>query len=223
MVGQGPVVSKAHPNLERKAIRLLCNANLSEGYVPIKDASLPEINLIGGIFSSKLGGKPANQRTRLAFFAGGDHGPVRPILFKYWEGKDDDILVFKKLPKKYSYHDLMKSSKYCICPGGYEVNSPRIVEAIYNECVPVILADGFVLPFSDVLDWNAFSLHLPEKDIPNLKLILSEIPNNRYEEMHANVKQIQRHFLLTDPSKRYDALHMILHSIWLRRLNMKLH
>ncbi|KAF3679688.1 putative DNA mismatch repair protein MSH4-like [Capsicum annuum] len=51
----------------------------------------------------------------------------------------------------------------------YEVNSPRIVEAIYYECVPVIIAENFALPFSEVHNWSAFSVVVSEKDITRLK------------------------------------------------------
>jgi hypothetical protein len=61
---------------------------------------------------------------------------------------------------------------------GYEVNSPRIVEAIYYECVPVIIADNFVLPFDDALNWSTFSVAVPERDIPKLKEILLAIPES---------------------------------------------
>lgn len=218
----GPYVSKAHHHLEEHAIRVLCNANSSEGFVPDKDASLPEINLVGGNMPAKLGGPPMKKRPYLAFFAGRDHGPVRPILYKHWEGKDDDVKVFQELPAKYSYQDLMKKSKFCLCPGGYEVNSPRIVEAIYRDCIPVVIADKFVLPFSDVLDWDAFSIRVMEKDIPELKTILQAVPVAKYKEMQERVRQVQRHFLLNQPPRRYDLFHMILHSVWLRRLNIQL-
>ncbi|KAI5077365.1 hypothetical protein GOP47_0007189 [Adiantum capillus-veneris] len=220
----GPYVSKANPHLEKRAIRVLCNANSSEGFVPHRDASLPEINLVGGHIPAVLGGPPMKERQFLAFFAGRDHGPVRPVLYKYWEGKDDDIKVFHNLPphSKYTYQDYMKRSKFCLCPGGYEVNSPRIVEAIYNDCIPVIIADGFVLPFSDVLNWDAFSIRVVEKDIPNLQSILQAVSESKREEMQERVRQVKRHFLLNQPPQSYDLFHMILHTVWLRRLNFHL-
>ncbi len=90
---------------------MLCNANSSEGYVPYKDASLPEINLVGGNIPTELGGPPAHERPYLAFFAGGDHGPVRPHLFEYWKEKDKDVRVYQELPAGLNYQQLMKESR----------------------------------------------------------------------------------------------------------------
>ena len=114
----------------------------------------------------------------------------------------------------------MKKSKYCICPSGHEVASPRIVEAIYAECVPVLISQHYVLPFSDVLDWGSFSVQVSVDEIPNLKKILLGIPQDRYIRMQERVKQVQRHFVVNNPPKRFDVFHMIIHSIWLRRLNV---
>ncbi|PKU78056.1 putative glycosyltransferase [Dendrobium catenatum] len=152
------------------------------------------------------------------------HGRVRPILLEHWgNGKDEDMKIFGPLPnqisKKISYIEHMKSSKFCICPMGFEVNSPRIVEAFYYECVPVIIADNFVLPFEEVLDWSAFSVVVAEKDIPNLKDILLRIPLRKYIRMQQCVKRLQRHFLWHPRPEKYDLFHMILHSIWFSRLN----
>ncbi|KAG2238134.1 hypothetical protein Bca4012_079796 [Brassica carinata] len=97
-----------------------------------------------------------------------------------------------------TYVQHMNSSKYCLCPMGYEVNSPRIVEAIYYECVPIIIPDNFVLPFSELLDWSAFSVVVPEKEIPRLKEILLEIPMRRYLKMQMNMKMVQKHFLIME-------------------------
>ncbi|CAM8961776.1 unnamed protein product [Rhodiola kirilowii] len=219
----GPEVSRAVPNLYKYSIRVLCNANTSEGFVPSKDVSFPEINLVTGHAEGFIGGPSPSKRTILAFFAGGLHGPIRPILVQHWENKDPDMQVHRYLPKGVSYYDMMKKSKFCLCPSGYEVASPRIVEALYAGCVPVLLSSGYVAPFSDVLNWKAFSVVVPVEDIPNLKQILSRISSKSYIRMQRRGVQVRRHFVVNSPPKRFDVYHMILHSIWLRRLNIRIH
>ncbi|XP_020224386.1 probable glycosyltransferase At3g07620 [Cajanus cajan] len=203
------------------AIRVLCNANISEHFNPKKDASFPEINLVTGDTTDLIGGYPTRNRTILAFFAGQMHGRIRPVLFQHWESKDKDVLVYQKLPDGVSYHETMKKSRYCICPSGFEVASPRIVEAIYAQCVPVIISQQYVLPFSDVLNWDSFSVQILVSDIPKLKEILLGISEEKYLRLQEGVRQVQRHFVVNNPPKRYDVFHMIIHSIWLRRLNVR--
>eukprot|EP00253_Pinus_taeda_P026730 PITA_26730 len=222
----GPYTTKEHPELRSNAIKVLCNADLSEGYfVSGKDGALPETNLYGLQQPPRgLGGLPIRKRSILAFFAGGSHGRVRPVLFKYWKDKDPSMKIYENLPpeiaKEKSYINHMKDSKYCLCPMGYEVSSPRLVEAIYYDCVPVIIADHFFLPFSEVLNWESFSITVAEKDIPNLKTILLGISGRRYMSMQLRLSKVRKHFLWHRNSpQRYDIFHMILHSVWRSRLN----
>ncbi|KAH7512072.1 hypothetical protein FEM48_Zijuj12G0051700 [Ziziphus jujuba var. spinosa] len=219
----GPETSSSVLNLKKNSIRVLCNANTSEGFNPSKDVSFPEINLLTGGTNGLLGGPSASHRPVLAFFAGGLHGPIRPILLEHWENKDEDIKVQQYLPKGVSYYDMMRKSKYCICPSGYEVASPRVVEAIYTGCVPVLISDHYVPPFSDVLKWKSFSVEVAVKDIPNLKRILMDISPRQYIRMQRRVIQVRKHFVVNSPPQRFDVFHMILHSIWLRRLNVRVH
>lgn len=219
----GPETSKSVPNLYKNSIRALCNANTSEGFKPAKDVSIPETNLQTGTIHGIVGGPSPSKRSVLAFFAGGVHGPVRPVLLEHWEHKDEDLQVHKYLPKGVSYYDMLRKSKFCLCPSGYEVASPRVVEAIYTGCVPVLISDHYVPPFSDVLNWKSFSVEVSVNDIPNLKKILTSISPRQYIRMQRRVGQVRRHFEVHSPPTRFDVFHMILHSIWLRRLNFRLH
>lgn len=218
---QGPYASGGHSHLFSNSIRVLCNANTSEGFDPMKDVSLPGMNLRSAV--PDVGGPSASGRPILAFFAGGNHGPVRPVLTKYWKDKDKDMQVHEYLPKGVSYIDFMRKSRFCLCPSGYEVASPRIMEAIFLECVPVTINDRYVLPLSDVLNWKSFSVQVSVEDIPNLKNILMSISTRQYIRMQRRGKMVQRHFMLNSPPKRFDLYHMLLHSIWLRRLNIRIH
>ncbi|CAN8256668.1 unnamed protein product [Cochlearia groenlandica] len=217
-----PDVSAVDQELYKHFIRALCNANSSEGFTPMRDVTLPEINIQHGQLGFVHTGEPPQNRKLLAFFAGGSHGEVRKILFEHWKEKDKDVLVYENLPRTLNYTKMMDKAKFCLCPSGWEVASPRIVEALYSGCVPVIIADGYVLPFSDVLNWKRFSVHVPISKIKDIKKILEEITEEDYLNMQKRVLEVRKHFVVNRPSKPYDMLHMIMHSIWLRRLNVQI-
>ncbi|CAM6121879.1 unnamed protein product [Calypogeia fissa] len=219
----GPATTRDHDELRKNAMKVVCNADVSETYVLGKDASLPEIYL-HDYKPVKVGGPGAAKRRFLAFFAGQKmHGHVRPVLLEHWKDKDPDMKIYEVLPKdverKMNYVEHMKNSKYCLCAAGFEVNSPRIVESIYYECVPVIIADNFALPFSDVLNWSTFSVTIPESEIPNLKTILLNISDRKYKAMQKRLSRVRRHFIWNDEPVKYDVFHMIMHSVWMSRLN----
>ncbi|XP_011017849.1 PREDICTED: probable glycosyltransferase At5g20260 [Populus euphratica] len=217
-----PDISGANPDLYRNFIRVLCNANTSERFEPQRDVSIPEINIPKGKLGPPHKGLPPSKRSIFAFFAGGAHGYIRKVLLENWKDKDDEIQVHEYLDRKGTdYFELMGKSKFCLCPSGYEVASPRVVAAIQLGCVPVTISDNYTLPFSDVLDWSKFSVHIPSEKIPEIKTILKKISSQRYLIMQMRVKQVQRHFELNRPARPYDLLHMLLHSVWLRRLNVK--
>ncbi|CAL1386389.1 unnamed protein product [Linum trigynum] len=203
-------------------IRSLCNADIKEGFVFGKDTSLPETYVRNAQKPLRdLGGQPPSKRSTLAFFAGNMHGYVRPILLQHWENKDPEMKIYGNMPRSKgnkNYINHMRSSKYCICPKGYEVNSPRVVEAIFHDCVPVIISDNFVPPFLEVLNWESFAVFVMEKDIPDLKRILVGIPERRYLQMQMRVRKVQQHFLWHPRPVKYDVFHMVLHSIWYNRV-----
>ncbi|XP_047323828.1 probable glycosyltransferase At5g25310 [Impatiens glandulifera] len=222
----GPHASQGHPQVYNNSIRVLCNANSSEGFNPLKDVSLPEINLYDGNISPKLAHPSPNNYTDrpiLAFFAGGLHGPIRPIILHHWKSQTKPtIQVHEYLPNGSDYNSYLLRSKFCLCPSGYEVASPRIVEAIYAECIPVIISDHYVLPFSDVLNWKAFSIEVKVSEIPMMEEILMGVSEEKYLRLLKGLRAVRRHFVFNQPAKRFDVFHMILHSVWLRRLNVRL-
>ncbi|KAK6118363.1 hypothetical protein DH2020_047934 [Rehmannia glutinosa] len=219
----GPDATGGNPELFRNLIRVLCNANVSEGFNPTRDVPLPEIKVPDDV---KLGPPDLTQsqpnRSVLAFFAGGPHGYVRERLFQHWKDRDDDVQVYQYLPKNVNYFESMSRARYCLCPSGYEVASPRLIESMHAGCVPVIISDGYALPFSDVLDWRRFSVHVPVAEIPEIKNILEGISREEYLEMQKRVLEVKKHFVLQRPAQPFDLLHMVIHSVWLRRLNFRL-
>ncbi|VFQ89303.1 unnamed protein product [Cuscuta campestris] len=203
-------------------IRGLCNADIRAGFVVGKDVSIPTTY----VHSAKNptednGGNPSSsERSILAFFAGQMHGRVRPILVNYW-GKDPDMKItgpIHHVKGDKSYIEYMKRSKYCICPRGFAVFSPRVVESINYGCVPVIISDDYVPPFFEALNWESFAVFVLEKEVVNLKRILLSISDEKYVEMERGVREVQKHFVWHAEPLKYDQFHMILHSMWYTRV-----
>ncbi|KAF5934906.1 hypothetical protein HYC85_026035 [Camellia sinensis] len=186
--------SSGNPQFFKNFIRVLCNANTSESFQLGRDVPMPEVYGPAQRLASPNYGQPPNNRPILAFFTGGAHGEIREMLLDHWKGKDNEVIVHEYLPKGQNYTKLMGQSKFCLCPSGFEVASARVVEAIYAGCIP----------------------------IPEITSILQTIPDWKYLKMQKRVRGLPRHFLLNRPSRPFDVIHMILHSVWLRRLNFKL-
>ncbi|KAK4400429.1 putative glycosyltransferase [Sesamum angolense] len=136
---EGPYTLTEHEELTKNTIKALCNADVSQWiFNGAKDVSLPETYIRNSRNPIKyLGGRRVSQRPILAFFAGYNHGRVRPILLKYWGDKDEDMRIYGPLPnrvsKVISYRGHMKSSKYCICPMGLKstVRGVFLVKSAY--------------------------------------------------------------------------------------------
>ncbi|KAL6606761.1 hypothetical protein ACP70R_042414 [Stipagrostis hirtigluma subsp. patula] len=138
---------------------------VSKGFRPEKDVSAPEIYLYDGDMPRQLlePAPVAASRTLLTFFAGSRHGHVRDHLLRHWKDRDPDVFpVYEQARRgdaqdELDYYAFMGRARFCLCPSGYEVASPRVVEAIHAECTRVIVSDGFALPFS---------VAVPVADIP---------------------------------------------------------
>lgn len=154
-------------------------------------------------------------RSTLAFFAGAINSPIRAKILKLWKDDSEIFVNFGRLPTPYS--QAMLKSKFCLHAKGYEVNTARIGDALYYGCVPIIFADHYDLPFNDILNWKSFSLVVSTIDIPLLKDVLHGIGLKKYNKLRNNALKVRNHFQWHLPPLDYDAFHMVMYELWLRR------
>lgn len=72
--------------------------------------------------------------------------------------------------EKKDYVNLIRKSKFSLCPAGWAPVSFRIYESMALGKCPVIIADQFVSPTGP--NWKEFALFFPENEIRNLSTFL---------------------------------------------------
>lgn len=50
-----------------------------------------------------------------------------------------------------------QESSFCVVLRGARLGQAALSDVLQAGCVPVILADSYILPFSEVLDWKRFA------------------------------------------------------------------
>ncbi|CAE7451306.1 IRX7 [Symbiodinium sp. CCMP2592] len=112
---------------------------------------------------------PSEQRTLLFNFHG--RHPGLNDLYKKNFVRGNIIKVFDGLEGVSvggftdDYFERMGASHFCLVPMGTSSWTNHLYEAFFAGCIPVILSDGFKVPFESFLDWPSFSVKWPMEDV----------------------------------------------------------
>ena len=110
--------------------------------------------------------------------------PIRAELAKLHNSTAGIIISdSSKEDNGYDYDDLMSSSKFTLVVRGDAEYSYRFTEAVCSGAVPVLVADGWVPPFSTLLPFQTYGVHIQEKDWQDLVPQLLDVNDQEWLDM----------------------------------------
>lgn len=127
---------------------------ISHGY-KIKNIPIP-------LLKENLSPTVGEEKIFKVSFVGSMTHPIRSELFDMY----GHVYNFTKTD---NWKKIMQQSTFSLCPRGFGATSFRLYEAIQVGSIPIyIWEEDLMLPFSDILDWNSFSIILHRSEIPTL-------------------------------------------------------
>ena len=107
------------------------------------------------------------------------------------------------------YLDLLINTRFSLVLRGDALFSYRLLEIMSLGTIPVIFTHGWILPFSEILDYDSFSVIIDEGDWPDTISILNSYTDEQIKTMRTNVKMVyDKHFSTIE--KQVDTLIYIL-------------
>jgi len=94
-----------------------------------------------------------------------------------------------------SYEMDMLHSHFGLAPRGDNLYTRRFLEIMSSGVIPIVLADGWVPPFDEIIDWPSASVFIPERRARDIPKILSRYSLDQVCAMRRNAFELYHKYL----------------------------
>ncbi|XP_072164852.1 exostosin-2-like [Diadema setosum] len=94
----------------------------------------------------------------------------------------------------FSYPHILQEATFCIILRRARLGQAALSDALQAGCIPVIISDSYILPFSEVIDWQRASLVIRESNIADIPSILRAIEPEQIQLMRQQVRFLWRNY-----------------------------
>jgi Exostosin family len=122
-----------------------------------------------------------------------DHIRGGPMLAIAGAGEDHFVGSVAEASDRYGWagtdRNILRRSVFALCPAGFGRWTFRLAQAVYYGAIPVVVSDGYIKPHARALDWNRFSLSVPEAQLASIPELLRAMPSSEVEALALGVRE----------------------------------
>ncbi|XP_021769063.1 probable glycosyltransferase At5g03795 [Chenopodium quinoa] len=216
--GVGPSSSRNVVELKKNAIQIACFPVPAREFIPHKDVTLPSFSLLPRAVQNE--GVP----TRLLGYWSFAEVQSSVELINGFRNDGEFLIEFEPSDEG-MYVERVQNSKFCLFV--YDVEGlERLSVALAQGCVPVVITNRPMqdLPLIDVIKWSEIAVFVSSNmgSIELKKALIHTCEDGTYEKMRQLGVAVTQHFAWNESSpKPYDAFHMVMYQLWVRRHSIR--
>uniref|UniRef100_A0A1I7T527 Exostosin domain-containing protein n=2 Tax=Caenorhabditis tropicalis TaxID=1561998 RepID=A0A1I7T527_9PELO len=96
---------------------------------------------------------------------------------------------------QWDYEDLLANSTFCLVPRGRRLGSFRFLETLRSGCIPVVISDSWILPFTETIDWHSAAIVVAERDALSIPELLMSTSRGRVRELRDSARDVYDGYL----------------------------
>ncbi|XP_039067439.1 probable glycosyltransferase At5g11130 [Hibiscus syriacus] len=197
--------------LKKNSVQISCFPTMPGLFIPHKDVSLPPLANVHAPTQAP-GRKSTSYLGYVRYNWVKETSLVEQLL------ADPEILVESEPSDQMAYEERLAGSKFCLFEYGSEISA--IGEAMSFGCVPVVITDRPIqdMPLMDLLKWQRIAVFVGTSGgAKEIKRVLGRVVVEEFEDMREYAAVASKHFVWNQTPQPYDAFHMVMYQLWLRR------
>lgn len=109
----------------------------------------------------------------------------------------------------YNYPNVLKKAVFCLILRGARLGQTTLHDALAAGCIPIIVADTYVMPFSEVIDWKRAAIFVQEGNLNSVYDVMQKVSEERRVEMSQQVRWLYKRYFVSIEVMALTALDII--------------
>ncbi|XP_050666654.1 exostosin-1 [Leptidea sinapis] len=118
---------------------------------------------------------------------------------------------------KFDYEQLLANSTFCLVARGRRLGSYRFLEALAAGCVPVLLSNGWRLPFDERIDWRRAVIWADERLLLQVPELVRSVPPERILALRQQTQLLWEQYFSSIEKIVFTTIEILLERIMAHR------